>query len=459
MTNLKKLLAVLLCITMLAGLLAACTPAETNGTGSGDKETTGNTTGGSEVAYPDYVKEPITITFWHNVGGDLNDALVELTEEFNKTNEYGITVVLENQGGYNDILIKLKASYGTETNCNMAIVGAGGIEELACANKDADVAHAGCFADLSGYVARDNFDLENIPETLRYYMQHFEGQVIVFPQWVSTTLIAYNKAYYTEEPTTLEEWVKMASDIHSKNNIYGMAQQLDFGFMQRPVLKSLGAPGLTTEDGNAPALIGDGDKEIETYLNDWQSWIKDGYCFPMSVTDTSTKMFNEFYAGTLASFEISSANITTITNNVKDTNIDVGYCASVGYGGQYGAIGGGSVAVMADNTQQEVAACWEFIKWLNRDESQVTIHKASGYLPFNYSAVNSEELKTFWEENPAYKVAYEALDNGTYNDWSLHLNEWRSQISTVFSYCLVDGSMTAEEGIQYLKTQATIIFD
>lgn len=40
-----------------------------------------------------------TVTFWHQHSRERETALLEIVEEFNTTNEYGITVVAEYQGG------------------------------------------------------------------------------------------------------------------------------------------------------------------------------------------------------------------------------------------------------------------------------------------------------------------------------------------------------------------------
>lgn len=454
-TTAKKLLALVLSIVMVLALVACggdTTPAgnETPNQGNETPNQGGEQAGNNEPEYPAYVTAPVTIEYWHNHGGALGEWMDECVADFNATNQYGITVVATNQGGYGDILSKVKSSYGTDVSPNMAIVGAGGIEELA---------GAGAFADLAGYVARDNFDLENIPEGLRYYMQHYEGQVIEFPFLVSTTIIYYNKEYFPTEPQTLEEWVAMSKKIKEEHDIYGMAMWLDCGFIQRPVIKSLGAPGLCTADGTGPAaeLLGE-NSVLYTYLADYRSWIDEGFCHPITVTDASTNIKNAFFNGQLASYVESSASMNGNVKAAEEAGIDLGFCSFVGYGGKTAGLGGGGFAVLSDSTQQETAACWEFIKYLLSDEKQIEKHKVSGYLPFSYSAVENEDLKAFWAENPGYEVAFKTQDVATYNDWSLKLNAWRSEITKVFQGVLVDGSMTVEQAVEQLEKQATVVF-
>lgn len=437
MKTMKKVLALLLAIAMVA-VLTACGG---KGTGDGNK-------GGKDTEEAVKVTEPITIEFWHTLSGDSASMIDELISTFNETNEYGITVKGTYQGGYYDVLSKVTASYGTDTAPAICVLGAGGIEE---------VADAGALTDFSAYVERDNFDLENIPESLRFYMEHMDGQVIEFPFLVSTAVVYYNKTLMPEAPQTLEEWVDKAKAIHAADaNVYGMAMQLDTGFIQRPVLKSLGAPGLTSEDGNSAATLEDGS--LKKYMTDWKSWIDEGFCVGLKVTDTTSQMNSQFTQGKLASTITSSAAMDTYEKLAKEGGFELGVGPAVGYGGKHGAIGGGGLCVLDTVTAQEKAACWEFIKYLLSDDAQVKLHKASGYIPCTYSSREAEGMKAYWEEHPGYKVATEQLEHATYNEWSKYLSEWRTQVGNCFTAVLVDGSMTPDEAITYLEGQASVIF-
>lgn len=436
----KKLVALFLCLAMTF-VMTAC------GGGSGSGEG-GNGGGSDKAAEAVTVTEPIEIEFWHTLSGESASALDEMIKDFNDTNEYGITVNGTYQGGYYDVLSKVTASYGTDTAPALCVLGAGGIEEIA---------EQGAVADFSAYVERDNYDLENIPESLRYYMEHFEGQITEFPFLVSTAVIFYNKTLMPEAPTTLEDWVAKAEAIHAADpSVYGMAMQLDTGFIQRPILKSLGAPGLTSADGNSPATLEDGS--LKKYMEDWKSWIDDGFCVGLKVTDTTSQMNSQFTQGKLASIVSSTAAMDNYEELAKSGGFELGVAKMVGYGGYHAAIGGGGLVALDTVTAQEQAASWEFIKYILSDEAQVKLHKASDYIPCTYSAREAEELKTYWAEHPGFEVAAEQLEYATYNEWSKYLSEWRTQIGNCFTAVLVDGSMTPDEAVSFLEGQATVIF-
>lgn len=448
---LKKAVALLLCVLMVVSMTACGGGEAAPGGNAGSNGGQSGEVSGSPIARKEAVEitEPITIEFWHTSSGDLGTELDSQIKEFNETNPYDITVKGTYMGSYYQLLTKVKSSAGTSVLPDLIIAGAGGIEQLA---------EAGILADVAAYVERDNFDMENIPESLRYYTEYYEGQVIEFPYLVSTAIIYYNKEYYPDGfPTTIEEWVEQSKKITAENpGIYGMALPLDTGYIQRPLLKSLGAPGLTTNNGTEPASLDDGT--LEQLMTDWGTWINDGHCMGLTVTDSTTNITNAFFAGKVAAFANSCAAMASYTETAKTAGIDMGYASEVAYGGIAGAIGGGGLAVLSTSTDPEIAACWEFIKFLYEDEQVIDTHKVSGYLPITYSAAESAEMQAFWEENPGNRVAFEQLDWATYNEWSPYLQEWRDEITMMFTSVLVDGSLSPADAIAQLRRRAVITF-
>lgn len=442
--NWKALTAAILCLVMVLSLCACGSGSESD---SGEQADNGEEVveNAGEAAT---VSGPITIEFWHTRSGDHGKLLDEQIKRFNESNGLGITVVGTYQGSYYDVLSKVKTAYGTDTAPVLALVGAGGIEELA---------ENGAVKDMSAYVARDNWDVENVPESLRYYMEHYEGQIIEFPYLVSSAIIYYNKQYYTAEPTSLEEFVSMAEEITANNpGIVGMGIGLDTGFIQRPILRSLGAPGLTLEGGHEPALLD--DDYLITHMNDWKSWIDGGFCAGVDAVDSSTKMKNAFLSGKQAAYVSSSADLKQVIEDAKANGVDLGVAKFVGYGGYCAPIGGGGIVALDTASAQETAAAWEFIKFLFEDQQVVENAVRTGYLPYTVSAGSNADMVAYWDENPLTKVAYDQLEYATYNEWSVYLEQWRDKIAAAFAFVITDGSMTPEQAINFLRTQAEAIF-
>lgn len=451
----KKCLAIVLCLVML--MMTACSNQS-----SGNSSTTkvaendkteaqgGDTQAETEaVVYPDKVTEPITIEFWHTRGSGANgENMTAMIEEFNATNEYGITVEGVYQGGYADNLSKVTAAVSAGDNPVLALIGSGGIEALA----DAEL-----LADMMPYIQRDGFDVDNIPEGLQYYMLYEEGKAQVFPYLVSSPVLYYNKELWTEIPNTIQDLYAGAKEMYEEKGIAGWGLTLDVGYLQRPVLISLGANGLLTADGLTADTLESG--EMLTYLTDWQNGVKEGWIIAPEVTDASNAMQQKFYAGELGMFGASSGSLKNIMKLSGENGIDLGIATYVGYDGYCASIGGGSLMVVeANHSQQEIAAAWEFIKFLFTDENVVRLHAETGYLPMTYSAAESADCQKLWEEYPGFKVAFDQLGYGKYNEWSIYGAEWKAKVTEAIQYVIVTQEMTPEEAVEFLKTQVSVVF-
>ena len=59
------------------------------------------------VNYDDVDPTGQTVVFWHQHTGAREEALTAIAEDFNATNEWGITVEISQQGNYDDIYQKM----------------------------------------------------------------------------------------------------------------------------------------------------------------------------------------------------------------------------------------------------------------------------------------------------------------------------------------------------------------
>lgn len=438
-------LSALTCFVLLLSLLL---------TGCGGQASLSNT---QPAATPDANNSPVntreavnvtgnvTVEFWHACTGDVADMLEAQIQEFNSTNTLGITVKGIYKGGYNQILETVKTHYGSDNIADMVVVGGGGTEVLAT---------GGVLTDVSNYVNRDGFDMNNIPESMRYYSQYYPGQVIQFPHLINTSMIYYNKVYYPDGfPETMEQWIAAAQKIAEENpGVYGMGLPLDTGYIQRPLALSLGAPGFTVKDGTEAAALDDGT--LEQVMTDWRSWIDSGYCINPKGIDIPS----EFMKGNVAAFPISCVNTVGFAQQAAENGIEIGCARNVVYGGYGSGYGGTGICILNSSTDQEVSACWEFIKFLYEDEQVVESAIVSGCVPLTYSAAESAEMQEFWETYPGGKIAFESLENASYNEWSPIMITWRDEIRAVLLEVINEGTMTPKEGIAHLKRRAALVF-
>lgn len=445
--RLKKILALLLGLV----IVFTCTACGGGGTEEDTSSTASQTEDGG---YPDYVTEQgITITLWHSRGTGANGTEMEnAVQKFNETNEYGIHVESEYIGSYSTILSKSVTSIAAGNNPNIVILDNCGVPTLAEKN---------ALADLSKYIERDGFDLNNIIPQMSEYV-YYNNKVVSLPFIRSTTVLYYNKALFNqagvEVPASVEELEKIGPVITSKTGAKAYCLLIDASYYQESLLYSLGQSGSLNTDGTGTEILTNGS--FKTFLTDWKSWTDAGWCEIPATTNSETAMTEDFYQGKLASMVLSSGTYQNVMSYAADNNIDVGVAYNIGYGGYATAGGGGNIAVISKNSsQQQIAAAWEFIKFLMEDEQVVSNAINTGYLPVTESAAQSEEMTSFWAQNPYARIAYDQLEYSVEPSWSINRSEWNNQVKTAVSYVIQDGSKSVDEAISYLQTEEKIIFN
>ena len=142
----RRVIAALLTLTMVFSLTACGGSKSDSSKDSSKKE--------EKEATVDTVKDPITISFWHDRTSDTDYAwLKESIDEFNKTNEYGITVEEVGQGYLDDVQAALTTAIAAGDSPVLADLSCNGIPLFAS---------EGVLADMTPYIERDNFDMDNV---------------------------------------------------------------------------------------------------------------------------------------------------------------------------------------------------------------------------------------------------------------------------------------------------------
>ena len=447
--TMKKLLALGLSVGMVCSM-AAC-GGETKEETSKETETTGKEEAGTEEAGA--ITEPMTIQIWHASGAGANETYMnEAIEEFNKTNEYGITVEGTFAGSYGDVMSKTSTAIAAGESPHVIVLGTSGIPILG---------EEGMLADMSAYAERDNVDPENFVDGTKDFM-YYGDKLISFPFNRSTAVFAYNKTMWDElriePPTSLEDLAEKAASItEQKPDVKGFEMIFDGFFYQEAIVRGLGSDGLIANDGQSAAALDDGN--LAKLLNDWRSWIDAGWCGEVPVESADTTMKEDFSQQKLASCFVSCGSIESMRATSEEAGFELGISYMPVYGG-YGSNGGGGnlCVVGAEHSEEEIAASWEFIKFLESDEWAAKRAADTGYLPATKTSTETDTIKTLWEENPLAKIAFEQLQYSRDCNWSTHQSEYSTYIKQAMSYVIQDKSMTAEEAVDYLKEQEKIVF-
>lgn len=139
----------------------------------------------------------------------------------------------------------------------------------------------------------------------------------------------------------------------------------------------------------------------------------------------------------------------------------MGMARTVGYGGYAAPLGGGSISIIGkDHSQQEIAAAWEFVKFLMTDEQVAKNHIETGVLPTTYSAANGSELQAFWADpaNEGYKISFEQVPDASAPKMSLYTSEWNSIVRSAYSQLIQARDITPEATVENLAKEAKALF-
>ena len=409
------------------------------------------------MANPPTVTEPITIEIWHTRGSGANgDQIAAAVDEFNATNPYGITVVEVYQGNYVNTLAKTMQSLAAGTNPEMVVLErAAGVPVMAT---------EGVLLDMIPYAERDGFELSNIPPVLLGY-SYYNDQLISLPYIRSTPVFFYNKGMFaeagvTEAPKTMDELIEVAKKLTVVENgetvVYGFELLNDPGWFVQNMTYQLGS-NILSEDGlSVPALE---DGAMLKVLSAWREWVDGGYVAAPTVTSAESTMKDLFNQGKIASYFASSGGTTNILKNAKAAGIEVGVAFLPTWDIPAAPTGGGNVAIIQRNkNEQQMAAAWEFMKFLMSDEQAAKNAAATGYLPVTYGAANTDIMKRLWDEQPEYKVAFDQLSIAQELPWSPHKSECEEVLKVVCSELIMDRRITAEQAVKTLKLEASVIF-
>lgn len=363
----------------------------------------------AEGAYAGVDPSGQTVVWWHQHSGSREERLKTLIEEFNTTNEFGITIDAQNQGGYDQIRDKVNSSIAAGELPAALLVGYQNDQSFYQLNDT--------LVDLNLLMNDPTWGLsaEEIADFYPAFLEQsvnplFNNQRLGFPPNRSMEVLYYNQTWLEElgfsgPPTTPEEFKEMACAAAAANG------DGTGGYILRDDASAVASwtfafgGDVLTEDGtgyvyNSPATI-----EAMTFLKGMYDegcayFFTEGFPNPQFAarkaifTQGSTSGI-PFYAGDVAkvaeeqSREPDVWGVTAIPHTTPDPVQN---------------IYGGDVMITKTTPEQELAA-WIFVKWFTSPQIQARWAEMSGYFPTRASASEffSEKLlqNTPWQQGVA----------------------------------------------------------
>ena len=402
--------------------------------------------------------EKIIVNFWHamsvGVNGDTVDAAVE---RFNSTigEQEGIQVIATYQGTYNDVQSKTLSAIAAGTE----------IPQIVQAERSNNVPiywDEGVLVDLKDYVKNSKLvDMDNFIPALTGFSYSPNGEIISFPYSRSSFLLYYNKTMFDAagipEPQSFAD-IEAAAKKLTTADVSGYCFWHDFS-PEYAVVAEMGSE-IFSDGGAFPALLTDGT--LLDLFKWWKQAIDDGWMSKYPSTNTAATLATDLTNGRLGCFIQSTGTLGQYLKASKEAGIELGVTAfPAWYNGERKApIGGGNIVMIgASNTKEQRDAAWKFMEFLVQDEQVIDMNQRTGYLITTKSAVESQAVKDYWAENPAYKIAYDAvLQYGVELPFSLYKPNFSGLIKAPVSALIVEGKITPEEAVQQIYDESKKVF-
>jgi sn-glycerol 3-phosphate transport system substrate-binding protein len=424
----------------LALLATACGGGDENADGgSGGSGSAGGGGGGEGVELPDCPVDalasasgPIELTVWHSQTAKPEEALQQLVGTYNDSQDK-VEVSLESQG----------ASYEELVDKYLAAIPSGDLPDLVLVDDTSTqlLADSGTVLPAQACIDADNYDLSGFdPTAIAYYT--IDGALYPGSVGLANIILYYNKNHFRaagldpdDPPETLAEVREYAEKI------------ADAGITETPVVHELaswktefwltgaGAPIVDNDNGRGGEETTGAafDSEAARQLYQWFADMDaDGLLLPVARTDGSIEHYLAL-ASQSASMTVESTSAATSveaflqgdltddelgadTSEVDLTKLDIGAGPFPGLDAPGKMqVGGFAWYLTTAGSDEEQSASWDFVKFLNTPDSQVTLTLVASALPWLTAAADDPRIVEAWDSSLSGKwmaLAYDQQMNG-----------------------------------------------
>ncbi len=400
------------------------------------------------------------ITFWHNHSGDREAILNKIIEDFNKSNEYGITVKGEVAGSYSDIYKKMLPILNTADVPDIVVGYQNQIAMYQLADSIFDMNQI-INSPKYGLSAEDQADF--LPTFFKQDVYSlFDNQRLGLAPNRSMEVMYYNLSWlkemgYEAAPTTVEEFKKMACDAVTKPFSKGTGDAEPVGLAMRMDASNFAswvfAFGGDIFDYKTNQFTLDSAAAVEawTFLQDLAAngclRVVDGYNDQVQFgagkslfTVASSSGLGVYYPKAIAEgvgeMEWSVAALPTSTGHIK-TNI-------------YGA----SVSIPKSTPERELAA-WLFIKYYTTTDVQTYWAEETQYFPVRASV--AAKMTDFFAKYPPFETAWNLIQYGAFEPPVPGYDPIREEMKITMAALLENPSLDVQTELTALNTRANEI--
>lgn len=401
-----------------------------------------------------------TIAYWHQFSNAQAETMTAIIEQFNSTNEWGITVEATAQGSYNDIADLVNAGIVSGELPNLA---------AGYANNAASYARDGVVVDVAQYWNSPDWGLSadalgDFRTNLVEFNTAADGQVLAFPHQFSAQVMVYNPAMLSElgydaAPTTVEDFKAIAcaaNDLTTEagGDVQGFPITTDASAFESWVASM----GGSIYDADAGAFTFADNQAVADTLALYKD-LYDSGCGYIPAERFAEQA--DFGLGLNPFFVTSTAGFTFIKQALVDNSAAFDFqVGSFPYteGNQTVQVFVPSI-IMFQSTPEEQLASWLFLKYLISPEVAAMWSAGSGYfnpIPSTSEMMTEDMFTAYSSIYPYFTAANELLGSGVTLYSSPSISAYgtvRGAISEAIANVTTNG-MSVEDAVATLQAAA-----
>lgn len=368
--------------------------------------------GGEEEAAE--ITEPVTIEFWHAMGGARIDLIQGIVDDFMAENP-NITVNVQYTGSYNDTLNKTKAAARAGNAPHVFHSYDVGTLQMV---------HSGIITPIYEIEAWDPIDWDEFFSPVSNYYT-VDGKHYSMPFNSSTPLLYYNKTFFEQAgldpedpPETFEEVIEYARIL--KAELPGLKAPVTWNLHSwyfEEFHCVMDAPFVNNGNGRRGRLPSEAlfNGEAGQRILEWWTGMEEDGLF----LDVGTGWANHraaFGSGEVAIVMSSTSDVNQLTGLLDEHGWEMGTGFIPRPEGATGGvtIGGGSLWITNGHPNDELLAALKLVKYISSDEPQKRWHKGTGYFPVRRTAMEQLEEEGWFNENPNFLTAFNQLLESPY---------------------------------------------
>ena len=365
----------------------------------------GGTSGGGGTAQVGALNTKVEVTFWHALSGNLEKGLMQVTDQFNASQDK-VHVTLVAKGAYADLRKSL-----------LTALAAGSPPDLAqcIENHAAKYNESKALADLTSYInAADGLSQGDLKDFFPVMLNDakLNGTYYMFPLNKSTTVIYYNQDMFAAKgisgpPTTWDEFFK---DAHLLSDPAAGVVGAESPPVDTWISMLYEYGGQLYDSATNPRKAAFNGSQGVRITKMWQDAIKAGDSRPISSSGTfpdqvdfqnqksamyvSTQVSYQFIKGPIGNkFKFAEAPLPAGPNGTKDE------------------LFGANACVFSKSSQDVQHGAFLYLKYFTNAQNTATWAKTTSYMPVRQSAFN--KLQTdFYPQNPGQDVGVTMLSKG-----------------------------------------------